>query len=386
MKLLFDAAITCGTGPVVREERCRGILVNPFQGLEIPNYPQHATRHDTKQALTHPQLEALEVEMPGWARVAPILGAYGMLRPGELLGAERSMILWPTRADDLGGGIVIKKTWHVDGQLLEYGKNDHATDNPIRLPDFVMEALRRHVDEWVSKPMPDRCLACADGVGENWDPTYANPHTRCGFADDAPLFTMPSTGRRPSRCHFAAIFASAADAAGLRIGGFLPSPHILRLSGAIAYLQIGRAPNEVCRMGRWESDATLLRFYNKPNAKAFADAARAVDAAARAGRGMEGGNPITDAERIAVLEARIEYLESRNAAFIDAFGDLPEPDRGRAGFPKSSFTDEEFLEAVAGATAEHEVALRLGRPNIRSSSLRLRAELLGVKLPPKRID
>ena len=75
---------------------------------------------------------------------------------------------------------------------------------------------------------------------------------------------MPSTGRRPGRQSFENSFKDAAIAADLRMGGFLPTPHILRLSGATGLLDAGRLLPEVARIGRWGDYDTLYRNCYRP--------------------------------------------------------------------------------------------------------------------------
>jgi hypothetical protein len=384
LRTAHSTAMRCGAGRRPIEARCSGIEANPFNDIAIPKYAEVANRHDVKEALSHTELEAWELAAPSWCSAAVPVGSYAMLRPSELEGLERSMIIWPPENGSSEGGLVITKTWHANGELRPYGKNDHATGNPIPLPALAMDALRKHFELNMSTPRPDICSGCAVGERADWDRRGSNPHRRCSFADDAPLWVLPSTGKRASRSYFAIVFARAAKRAGLEKHGYLPTLHMLRMSGAVALLEAGRSLHEVCRMGRWESEATLMRFYNRPRAAAFQDAARALDSVARAGRGLPANGPVGDGELVAVLQARIAHLERREAELLAGGAEPPERGRVHLGYGTSAYTDEELRAAAKDASSRRDLARRLEVSPFSTTEVDRRAERIGVTIPSGR--
>lgn len=337
---------------------------NPVTGYELPHFAQRVTNDEQSKALGHRQLWALYKALPEEVAALVPVGAYGLLRRSELLGLNRGDITWPGPNDAGVGHLDITRVYLLEGNelvLRPWGKTKLSTW-PVMLARLATEALRQHLERFRSTPSPERCPACRRGEGE-WREQSPNPHRRCDFADDAPVFVGAKGARlRPD------VFADALEVAAERallssdVLGYRITPKILRATGGTLLLEIGVPPETVKRMGRWSNIETLLRHYHRTRDEARWQAARQLSDAADVELGREGGDHELDVEvRLRLLEQRAKAAEVEASILRQRLEALGQLSQAPAPPTSSRWNDADRLSsAVEGAGSRLEVLKRLG--------------------------
>jgi integrase len=110
--------------------------------VKLPRIERHEMRF-----LTARQLEYLTEHHPERARTIVLLGGYMGLRWGEIAGLKRE------RLNLLQGTLEIRETLVEVGGRLSFGapKSD-AGRRTLRLPDFLVDNLREHLDRFTTHP------------------------------------------------------------------------------------------------------------------------------------------------------------------------------------------------------------------------------------------
>lgn len=289
----------------------------PFEKVttRIPMYPERPTNDDLAEALSHGQLERLRLGFPDWLKAAPRTGAYGLQRRSELMGMERSMIVWPSLPEHHGQSTVTLTHTYVmsEGQPVRqpWGKTPGSTREAIHLTRLATDELREHMLTWRSNPNPAKCAACRDGIGEHLD-AKTNPHRGCDFANDAPVWWDFAKNQRLHPSDYSnTYFATACRLAGLtpKAIGFKPTPKLLRATGATLLIDAGVPIAQVAKMGRWQDENVLRRHYHRMRDASKTEAALALDNATRGELGLEGVDGASLEERVRFQQRRIEVLE-----------------------------------------------------------------------------
>jgi integrase len=303
-------------------------LPSPFEHLSVPQFEERVTNDDLSEALTSTHIDSISRGMPEWLAALPFTGAHGLMRPAEYLGLERGMIQWPTLAEHEGQARII--VTHTYGMFTgrprrkRWGKNRHSTREPILLSRFATERLRAHMEQFRSTPNQERCQACRDGVGEHFE-AKTNPHRGCDFANDAPVWVEPLSGRRVNLRDLSQTwFPAACQAAGLTVErlGFRPTPKLLRATGATVLLDAGVPIETVARVGRWRDVEVLRQHYYRMREASVVEAARRLDAMTRGELGLDGAEEADLDTRVRFLIRRVEVLEEQLTGRDDLLAEL----------------------------------------------------------------
>lgn len=388
----WSAAMQADIGLPPDDPRRTGITSNPWKTLlgtgGVPLFADRPNDYDLSEALSHGQLDLLEHAFPAWLQASIPVGTAGMLRPQELYGLRRGAITWPTEPKDLGQArLRIKEVYLKNGKIRTTGKTLEATTNAVTIGRYSTGTLRAHVTEHRSTPSPNRCDACRDGIREV--PTKNNPHRRCDFANDAPVWVDPRNGKRITPWGYARLYADAATAAGLTsdVLGWTISPRSLRSSGATLAIEAGSSFEDVKIRGRWASEHVLKKnYYRQRNAHVTADV-ELFEVRRRQELGIDcpgigGAQPEALANRIQHLEAQVTLLRKRllaNNLSDDVVVPIEPPLVGMFA------NDEKLTHLILTCASRREILLGLGvaatKKNYRL--LERRAEELGLALPEK---
>lgn len=366
---------------------------NPFSGHRVPQYEEPQGRGEG--ALSVAEIQQLADAMPPHLVATVPVSAYGLLRRSELFGLERGDIVWPSSSPGNPGSahIELRRVYVAgtkgDFRLRPWMKTTKSKRG-IELPPLVTKLLRSHMDSFRSARSPGTCPACAEEVGE-WQSTGHNPHARCDFADDAPVF-IDTSGARQNPNSFAQIFKRAAVAAGLGPDekGFAVTHKVMRASGSTLLLELNVPPDVVKEIGGWSNTGTLMKHYFK-----LRDETR-VAVAALMGQTVEATLGATATQGLPV-HAQLKVMREQLEEARSEIGRLRDLVRASGGDPEaisvtpvragrfSRWDDERRVrEAFAGASSQAQVLARLGLRPAKSNYQRMRAaaERLGLELPP----
>lgn len=367
---MVSAAFNVGKG--CDEPVCEA---NPVAGYQLPRFEDRPSNEDQTQALNHLQLQMLSAAHPAELAAVPLVMAYGLLRRSELFGMNRADIRWPGPGHNGVAQLKITRVfvWNlVAGAyvLRPWGKTKGSTEHPVELARPATETLRRHMDLYRSTPNPAACKACAEGVGE-WASKERNPHRRCDFADDAPVFVNAAGERFVPSTYTGSVFPEAVAAAGLtaRLLGFRVTPKTLRATGGTLLLELGVADEVVMRMGRWSNIATLKRHYTKLRDASKHAAAVLFGQAAAAELGLDADDDAPIDVRLLAAQRRAELAEAelvRLRALVEDLGGDPAPITAGAvralaeRVQRGVWTEDRVRHAVEGAQTQKEILERLG--------------------------
>jgi hypothetical protein len=201
-----------------------------------------------------------------------------------------------------------------------------------------------------------------------------NPHTGCGFADDAPLWVDPDTGDRPDPGAFARMFRKAVRRAGLADGKYTPGLHCLRATGATLAVLSGQSVDAVVIQGRWSDRRTLIDSYLRPTEDGQRSANDKLDAEIQAAWGAE-----VDLE--AALEEQVRLFRISNNALRAEVEDLkrqlssaetPAPPRFRS---KGWYTEEDLKRELGPAMDMSHLCKRLGLTGAQNTRRAIRRKM-----------
>jgi len=375
------------------DPRVADVAKNPWRYTKLPQFADRTDNNDLLEALTPLQLEAWAKRHPTELEALVWVGAYGLLRRSELLGMSRDSIEWPTRAEQheqvtLTIRRVLVKEPGRGEVLRPWGKTEKSSEWVVQLPAFASEKLREHMTLHRSTPNATVCDACRGGLGEHTGPSATNPHTKCDFANDAPVWCDPKSGKRLRLDSYTlSIAPKAARLAGLTKEklGFTVSPKVLRATGATLMLELGVADHEVARIGRWTNTETLREHYYRSRSQRHVEIAAQLDRATRVQLGVElpDGAHVEEVllftqRRVEALETEVEQLRAELAA---QGGELKRVERRRP-----VWEDVERIALVLDSAPHMAAALRglglsIGTPNYRR--LEQVAREHNLELPPK---
>lgn len=276
--------------------------------------------------------------------------------------------------DDPNGQAIVRlsMTWLPD-DVEGDGKTPDATGTDVVLPPRATVGLRRHLDEWRSTANPDVCAACASGQGEHHDMRAHNPHRGCDFADDAPLWVDPESGRRPDPDQFARMFRRTVKRAGLAGGKYIPGLHTLRATGATLLIESGESIDSVVKHGRWSNRQTLERHYLRPTIAGRMAANAKLNAEIEAAWGFACDAQASLEEQVRQLRIANEALRQENSRLLERLDDglVAEP----MFRPKGWYTEDDLRRELGPALNMTHLCKRLGLKGTKNSREAIRRKM-----------
>ena len=378
--------------------RAEIIAKNPFAHINYGRWEEPETNDDLRDAIGHRQMDVLTRAHPDALHVIPAVSVALMLRRSEMWGLWRSDFPVPPEdpsEDPVALPILLSRVWRKSLKgFSSQGKTDKSLGESIVMGTDAVKALNNHLRNHMA-PSPE-CDACTKGEPIWRGDSRRNPHTACGFANDAPL--IPYSLCTPE--HYSKKVCPASQtAAGLADIGFKITHRAFRATGAVQYLQAGVIPTTVLKQGRWRSLETLLKHYNRPNEEQCTEAAGLRDRMRAAELGLDQTDqaPATGRMRFlsdqnSTLSARCEVLELENAQ-LRADKGLPErhapipivqvPISFEQVGKWAGFSDDDLRSAIGSERSQMRILARLGLSSAKKNYTRLREEALrlSVELP-----
>ena len=390
LKAVFNAAM-----------RADKVTKNPFAHVRYGTWVGPESNNKNRVALTHSQLDAIIRVHPEELKLIPSLSTPGMFRREEMWGLQR--IDFPVPPEDPIEDpehltFQLSRVWHIDQQrFIKKGKTEASLGNSIAIGAADVKALNNHLRNHMP-PSPE-CEACTRSERIWRGDRKRNPHSECGFADDAPLIPLDLCTPQD---YSEKVCPRVQLAAGLSDIGFNITHNVYRTTGASQYLDAGVAETTVVKMGRWTNTKTLQENYNRPNRSQYTEATQLRDRA----RAAELGHDVSDEapilgrmrfkdHKIAALSAKCDKLEHEIALLRFRLNEperppiddvvvlLPKPE-GRVG-KWDRFSDIELLVVIESASSQMGILVSLGLSPANKNYVRLRAEAtrLGVELPER---
>lgn len=379
--------------------RAKVITENPFANISYGYWEEPAINDDSRVSLTHSQMDLLTRAHPDELQVVPAVSTDGMLRRSEMWG------LWikdfPVPPEDPSDDpetvtFQLSRVWSTSTKsFIAWGKTAKSLSEPIVLGAATVKALNNHLRDHMS-PSPE-CGACTRGERVWRGVRRNNPHSKCGYANDAPL--VPYSVCTPDY-YSKSVCPQSQLAAGLGDIGFTITHRAYRSTGAVLHLDAGVPATTVLKMGRWTDLDTLMKHYNRPSLDQCTDAAKLVDRtrAAELGIDQTDSAPVSGRLRFlsdqnAALSSRCEALELENAQLRTSEG-LPErlapspivqarSSNRRVG-KWDALDDDDLRSAIQTERSQLKILVALGLSTAHKNYTRLRAEALrlGMELPP----
>ncbi len=378
--------------------RAKVITENPFANISYGHWEEPETNDDLRVSLAHSQMDLLTRAHPEELKVVPSVSTDGMLRRSEMWG------LWiqdfPVPPEDPSDDpdtvtFQLSRVWSASGKcFVPWGKTEKSLSEPIALGAATVKVLNNHLRNHMS-PSPE-CDACTKGERIWRGVRRNNPHSKCGYANNAPL--IPYSLCTPD--HYSKTVCSKSQrAAGLGDIGFAITHRAYRSTGAVQHLDAGVPATTVLKMGRWNDLDTLMKHYNRPAREQLAEAARLVDQTRAAELGIDqtdsapvGGRLLFLSEQNAALGAQCEALELENAQLRAGEGlpERPAPrpivqvrNSNRQVGKWDELNDDDLRSVIRTERSQMRVLVALGLSPAQKNYTRLRAEALrlGVELP-----
>ena len=378
--------------------RAKVITENPFANISYGHWDEPKSNDDLRVSLTHSQMDMLTRAHPNELRLVPVLSTDGMLRRSEMWGLwSKDFPIPPEDPSDDPDTVTfqLSRVWSTSTtSFVSWGKTAKSLSEPIALGAATVKVLNNHLRDHMS-PSPE-CDACRKGERVWRGVRRNNPHSACGYANDAPL--VPYSVCTPD--HYSkTVCPRSQGAAGLGDIGFAITHRSYRSTGAVQHLDAGVPATTVLKMGRWTDLDTLMKHYNRPAREQLAEAARLVDQTRAAELGLNqtdsapvGGRLLFLSDQNAALSSRCEALELENAQLRASEG-LPERHAPNpiVQVPISfeqvgkwvGFSDEDLRSAIGLERSQMRILARLGLSPAQKNYTRLRAEAirLNIELP-----
>ena len=379
--------------------RAKVITENPFTNISYGYWEEPEINDDLRVSLSHSQLDLLTRAHPDELQVVPAVSTDGMLRRSEMWGLwTKDFPVPPEDPSDDPETVTfqLSRVWNTSTKsFVPWGKTAKSLSESIVLGAATVKTLNNHLRHHMS-PSPE-CDACTRGERVWRGVRRNNPHSRCGYANDAPL--VPYSVCTPD--HYSkSVCPQSQLAAGLGDIGFKITHRAYRSTGAVLHLDAGVRATTVLKMGRWTDLDTLMKHYNRPSLDQFTDAAKLVDRtrAAELGIDQTDSAPVSGRLRFlsdqnAALSSRCEALELENAQ-LRAREELPERlapgpivqvrrSNRRVG-KWDALHDDDLRSAIQTERSQLKILVALGLSTAHKNYTRLRAEALrlGMELPP----
>ena len=215
--------------------RAKIIVENPFANVSYGHWDEPVTNDDLRVSLTHSQMDVLVRAHPEQLQVVPEVSTDGMLRRSEMWGLWSSDFpVPPADPNDDPDSVTFQlaRVWSTSAlRFMPWGKTPKSLSEPIALGATAVKALNHHLRNQM--PTSPACAACASGERIWRGVRRGNPHSECGYANDAPLILY-------SRCtpdYYTRVICPASQrAAGLEDVGFAITHDVYRSTGAVHHL------------------------------------------------------------------------------------------------------------------------------------------------------
>ena len=227
---------------------------------------------ELRYGLTEDQVWLLTAASPELYRPIPFVAAFTLNRGGQELGGLRIEDFNLVKVGNrLVGAIRVHNFYKKvkgGGRIDSARGKTVSSKREVHVPEFIVRLLVEYLEKYRSTPSPD-CPACQDGV-RHWggplrDSSSNNPHVGCDFSADAPLWISPQRQRLDPVWYVKRVWHPACQRAGLteETLGWKPQLEHSRSTGATLHLDHGTPVSEVVRLGGWENDKMLRKFYER---------------------------------------------------------------------------------------------------------------------------